>query len=245
MAKQCEVCGKTPVVGRIAQPRQQRPRAPVRAESAARPGDGQRRHPPHPRLHPLHPVQQGHQGRLSAPCGPDASRFRHRTPRPRSGRTARPSGPATSCSSPVRFRSIRRPARSSSGGIAEQTHRVLKNLGAILAAAGASFDHVVKTTVYLADMSEFAAMNEIYGDVLPGARARARHDPGRAAAARRPGGNRSASRDLRQTRCVDARRYDEHPSVCARMLSPDCATRSPTRRLPRSLAPRPARRRRS
>jgi 2-iminobutanoate/2-iminopropanoate deaminase len=48
------------------------------------------------------------------------------------------------------------------GSIADQTHRVFANLGAILAASGASFDHVVKTTVYLADMSEFAAMNEVY-----------------------------------------------------------------------------------
>jgi len=48
------------------------------------------------------------------------------------------------------------------GGIADQTRRVLDNLGAILTAAGISFDHVVKTTVYLADMGEFAAMNEIY-----------------------------------------------------------------------------------
>jgi len=48
------------------------------------------------------------------------------------------------------------------GGIVEQTHRVLQNLGAVLKAAGVSFDRVVKTTVYLADMSEFAAMNEIY-----------------------------------------------------------------------------------
>ncbi len=49
------------------------------------------------------------------------------------------------------------------GGIAEQTDRVLKNLGAILLAGGTSFDRVVKTTVYLADMSEFAAMNDVYG----------------------------------------------------------------------------------
>ena len=54
-----------------------------------------------------------------------------------------------------------------SGGIADQTRRVLDNLGAILKAAGTSFDHVVKTTVYLADMSEFAAMNEIYGTYFP------------------------------------------------------------------------------
>ena len=48
------------------------------------------------------------------------------------------------------------------GDLAAQTHRVLKNLGAILAAAGASFDNVVRTTVYLADMNDFPAMNEIY-----------------------------------------------------------------------------------
>jgi 2-iminobutanoate/2-iminopropanoate deaminase len=48
------------------------------------------------------------------------------------------------------------------GGISEQTHRVLQNIGAILSAAGLSFDHVVKTTVFLADMNDFAAMNDIY-----------------------------------------------------------------------------------
>src|SRR5262245_22019025 len=48
------------------------------------------------------------------------------------------------------------------GTTAEQTHQVCRNLGAILGAAGTTFDHVVKTTVYLADMSEFAAMNEVY-----------------------------------------------------------------------------------
>jgi 2-iminobutanoate/2-iminopropanoate deaminase len=49
------------------------------------------------------------------------------------------------------------------GGIAAQTHRVFRNLAGILEAAGASFDRVVRTTVYLADMSDFAAMNEVYG----------------------------------------------------------------------------------
>jgi len=49
------------------------------------------------------------------------------------------------------------------GDIAQQTQRVFKNLEAILTAAGASFDNVVRTTVYLADMSDFAAMNEVYG----------------------------------------------------------------------------------
>jgi 2-iminobutanoate/2-iminopropanoate deaminase len=48
------------------------------------------------------------------------------------------------------------------GGIEEQTGRVLDNLKAVLEAAGSALDRVVKTTVYLADMNEFTAMNEIY-----------------------------------------------------------------------------------
>ena len=45
---------------------------------------------------------------------------------------------------------------------AQQTEQVLKNLQAVLAAAGTSLDNVVKTTVYLADMADFATMNEVY-----------------------------------------------------------------------------------
>jgi 2-iminobutanoate/2-iminopropanoate deaminase len=48
------------------------------------------------------------------------------------------------------------------GDITAQTEQVMKNLGALLRAAGIGFEHVVRTTVYLADMSEFAAMNEVY-----------------------------------------------------------------------------------
>ena len=48
------------------------------------------------------------------------------------------------------------------GGIAEQTTRVLKNLSAVLEAAGSSLEQVVKTTVFLADMKEFSGMNEVY-----------------------------------------------------------------------------------
>ena len=48
------------------------------------------------------------------------------------------------------------------GGIAEQTTRVLGNLRAILEAAGSGLDQVVKTTVYLADMNDFPAMNTAY-----------------------------------------------------------------------------------
>ncbi len=49
-----------------------------------------------------------------------------------------------------------------SGGIKEQTERVLKNLKGVLEAAGGSLNNVVKTTVYLADMSQFADMNAVY-----------------------------------------------------------------------------------
>jgi 2-iminobutanoate/2-iminopropanoate deaminase len=48
------------------------------------------------------------------------------------------------------------------GGITEQTEQVLKNVAAVLEAAGTGLDRIVKTTVFLADMEEFAAMNEVY-----------------------------------------------------------------------------------
>ena len=49
-----------------------------------------------------------------------------------------------------------------SADVAEQTEQVLRNLSAVLEAAGTSLDNVVKTTVFLADMEDFAAMNEVY-----------------------------------------------------------------------------------
>ncbi len=48
------------------------------------------------------------------------------------------------------------------GGIQEQTRQVLTNIQTVLEAAGSSLDKVVKTTVFLADMNHFAAMNEVY-----------------------------------------------------------------------------------
>ena len=56
------------------------------------------------------------------------------------------------------------------GGIVEQTERVMENLSAVLAAAGASWKDVVKTTVYLHDLSHFPTVNEIYGRWLGDAR---------------------------------------------------------------------------
>jgi 2-iminobutanoate/2-iminopropanoate deaminase len=49
------------------------------------------------------------------------------------------------------------------GDVAAQTERVLQNVGGILKAAGSSLEQVVKTTVFLKNMSDFAAMNEVYG----------------------------------------------------------------------------------
>jgi 2-iminobutanoate/2-iminopropanoate deaminase len=49
------------------------------------------------------------------------------------------------------------------GDVKAQTERVLKNLSVVLAAAGSNMDRVVKTTVFLKNMSDFPAMNEVYG----------------------------------------------------------------------------------
>jgi len=50
-----------------------------------------------------------------------------------------------------------------SGGVAEQTEQVMRNLSAVLSAGQSSLSQVVKTTVFLADMDDFTAMNEVYG----------------------------------------------------------------------------------
>jgi 2-iminobutanoate/2-iminopropanoate deaminase len=52
------------------------------------------------------------------------------------------------------------------GGIEAQTHRAFANLRAVLEGAGSGLERVVKTTVFLADLGEFAAMNEVYGSYL-------------------------------------------------------------------------------
>lgn len=53
-----------------------------------------------------------------------------------------------------------------SGDVRHQTRRVLENMSAVLSAVGVSFDAVVKTTVFLTDLSDFAAMNDVYGTVF-------------------------------------------------------------------------------
>lgn len=56
--------------------------------------------------------------------------------------------------------------------ITEQAEQVMKNLSAVLEAAGTSFDNVVKTTCFLADIADFAAFNEVYGKYITSAPAR-------------------------------------------------------------------------
>lgn len=55
------------------------------------------------------------------------------------------------------------------GDVVAQTERVMKNLEAVLAAGGARFDHVVKTTIYLQDLGDFARVNEVYGQYFKSA----------------------------------------------------------------------------
>ena len=56
--------------------------------------------------------------------------------------------------------------------IEEQTHQVMKNLGALLEAAGLTYENVVKTTCFLADMGDFAAFNTVYAEYMTGKPAR-------------------------------------------------------------------------
>jgi len=63
------------------------------------------------------------------------------------------------------------------GGIKDQTARVLANLKAVLEAAGSDLSRVVKTTVFLVDMADFNAMNEVYGQIFGG------HKPARSTVA--------------------------------------------------------------
>lgn len=53
------------------------------------------------------------------------------------------------------------------GGIEEQTRQVMANIRAVLTAAGSGFEHVVKSTIFLADMNDFASVNGIYGEYFP------------------------------------------------------------------------------
>ena len=53
------------------------------------------------------------------------------------------------------------------GGVEAETHRAMQNLGALLAEAGLGYEHVVKTSVFLADIADLAAMNDVYASYFP------------------------------------------------------------------------------
>ena len=63
------------------------------------------------------------------------------------------------------------------GDITAQAERVMNNIAAVLSAAGTGFDAVIKTTIYLIDMADFAAVNDVYGRCFPG------HKPARSTVA--------------------------------------------------------------
>lgn len=63
------------------------------------------------------------------------------------------------------------------GGIGEQAEQVMKNIAAVLETAGAGFDDVIKTTIFLVEMTDFASVNEVYGACFPG------HKPARSTVA--------------------------------------------------------------
>jgi len=63
------------------------------------------------------------------------------------------------------------------GDVAVQTGQVMRNIAAVLEAAGTGFDRVIKTTIFLADMADFAAVNEVYGSCFSG------HKPARSTVA--------------------------------------------------------------
>ena len=58
------------------------------------------------------------------------------------------------------------------GGIKEQTERIMQNLEAVLSEAGTSFENIIKTTCYIADMADFGAFNEVYAKYITNAPAR-------------------------------------------------------------------------
>lgn len=53
-----------------------------------------------------------------------------------------------------------------SGGVAKETHRVMKNIGAVLADVGLTYNDIVKTTIFLADINDFSTVNAVYADYV-------------------------------------------------------------------------------
>lgn len=108
----------------------------------------------------MHSLGQGHQGRVKQAIS--------------SLRAPKPVGPYSAAlrSGPLLFVSGQVPLDPATGRMVEgditiHTRRVLDNVGSLLDAAGLSFAHVVRTTVFLADMNDFQAMNEVYATFFP------------------------------------------------------------------------------
>ena len=174
MAKQCEVCGKTPVVGRIHSHANNVTRPALRAQPPARPGDRQRRHPPHPGLHPLHPVEQGRQGQREAASCPCQRVDAAKRVMPTHPNAPAAIGPYSQAIKAGGFLFVVRPdsARSRHWRAGRGRHCRTdaprpEESGRDSRSGRLVVRRVVKTTVYLADMSEFAAMNEIYATYFP------------------------------------------------------------------------------
>jgi|GEM_PF-2114755 endoribonuclease L-PSP, putative len=108
------------------------------------------------------------------------------------------------------------------GDIAEQTRQVLENLRAIVEAAGGTLANVVKTTVYLRDMNDFAAMNEVYGQYLGSTARHARRSRWRAC----PRMWRWRSRRLRCWPSEKANIF-RHGQECTPLTEKDIGTRIP------------------
>ncbi len=52
------------------------------------------------------------------------------------------------------------------GGVSEQTHQVMRNIGAVLGDVGLGYDDIVKTTIFVTDMADYPAVNEVYGEYV-------------------------------------------------------------------------------
>ena len=100
-----------------------------------------------------------------------------------------PCASATCCSAPVKFPIDPADGNLISGDIKAQTERVLENVKAILDDQKLTFANVVKSTVFLTNLANFAGMNEIYAKIFHGQFSGAFHDPGRRPAQRRERGD--------------------------------------------------------
>jgi 2-iminobutanoate/2-iminopropanoate deaminase len=142
--------------GSAAQPRQQRQPEAVRTEPSNGQGDDRRRRPAHARLHALPALGESFQSGLKQVIASTEA-----------PRAIGPYSPAVRAGD-LLFISGQIPIDPATGSLVEgdisaQTRRVLDNVNALLSGAGLAFDDVVRTTIFLADLSDFGAVNDVYG----------------------------------------------------------------------------------